>query len=152
MGVLVAAETTAAAAAAAGGDSAGGSAGGASNAPKFVEKEDPSLKGKTPEQLAKIEAKRKAKEAKAAAKKAKKNSKKEGAASGFKLGAGTSKVFDALKAATASSTDFASLFDCKNLFHVELTQLLGQLASGGAKRKPNIVKGARDFHPEQVSR
>ena len=123
----------------------------------------------TPEQLAKIEAKRRAKAEKAAQKAAAKEQKR--SASSVVLGVGSTQLRSFLLARIASTTASSSsngdgsdgsgvsvdllisVLDPLDLSPEGLpafcVQLLEQLNSGG-KYRPKIAKGARDFGPEQM--
>ena len=110
----------------------------------------------TPEQRARIDAKRKAKEEKAAAKQQQKKEKRSGGQR-LVLGMGSNLVraflAETLERAGDIDSEAFRLTDPFNLsdnsFSCYCSQLIEQLGSGG-KRKPKIAKGARDFNPEQM--
>ena len=153
-----------AAAAAAGGDGGGGGGGGgmsAEAAAKIAAEEEKKKAGMNPGQLKKYLKKKEEKEKKAAAAAKKKADKKKedggsgggggggaAAGSGFKLSPGVVK----LRAAVVGKG--ADAFDVRNCaplaFASQVTALLDTLSSGGARRKPKIAKGTRDFEPAQM--
>jgi histidyl-tRNA synthetase len=113
--------------------------------------DDPALKGKTPEQIAKVLAKRKEKEDKAAAKKKKKG----GAAGGggIALGGGTASIRKYLQAASDLAVvmnPFDTSFVGMEHFMNELVTQLSASGGVGGRRRPKVAKGARDFLPEQM--
>ena len=108
----------------------------------------------TPEQRAKVEAKRKAKSDKAAAKASVKESKKSGnAGSLLVLGNGTTSFRNFINEKAPSLSYYAvrNLIDSasNSILSTYCISLLEQLTAGG-KRRPKIAKGARDFTPDQM--
>ena len=102
----------------------------------------------SPEALARIEAKRKAKADKAAEKAKAKLEKKTGGS--LTLGAGTTLFRSFLNTIKSSLESFIDPFDLSETgFPNFCVKLIEKLGSGG-KRKPKIAKGARDFTPEQM--
>lgn len=109
----------------------------------------------TPEQLAKVLAKRKEKEEKAAAKAAAKEQRK----GGLVLGAGSTQLRGLISQLSGESDEAISTVALNRLLCpldleekgliASIAKIIEQLNIGG-KRKPKIAKGARDFTPEQM--
>jgi len=117
-------------------------------------KEDAKLAGMTPEQRAKVEAKRRAKEEKAAAKAAKKAAKKAGgdgaSGAGASIGVGNQAIVQYLLSTTGGNISPVSLREALGGLGAAAAALAEKLSGGGARRKPKIAKGTRDFLPEQM--
>lgn len=106
-------------------------------------------KGGNPVENEKAAAKRAAKAAKKAAKAAKKGGGKKNS-SGLSLGAGTSWFMKLL----AGGSDVGQYIDpSKDGLSTAglLRELLDRIGSGGVMRVPKVVKGARDFEPQQMA-
>lgn len=117
----------------------------------------------TPEQRAKVEAKRRAKEEKAAQKALAKAAKKSGSAAYNRCGVGTSLV----RMHLASQLTLLPTFSFSNSvamlaaymhpynvgddgFSVVCDAILQHIQSTGGRARPKIAKGARDFGPEEM--
>lgn len=121
-------------------------------------KEELDMSNMSAEQIAKIEAKRKAKADKAAAKAKDKEQRR---SAGILLGQGTTLVRQFLQEYFTSHASEDQ--EWKNLFSVcagneptsvrfwqETGKILDSLSSQGGRRRPKIPKGARDFTPDQM--
>ena len=111
-------------------------------------------KNYTPEQLAKAEAKRKAKAEKAASK-AKAKEEKRSSTGIVPLGAGTSILKKHLFATIPELNlqSFTSLLQPLDISESSFTSFCSKLVesiNSGGKRRPKIAKGARDYAPEQM--
>lgn len=131
-------------------------AGKKAGAGKGKEEKELDMSGMSADQIAKIEAKRKAKADKAAQKAKEKEQRR---AAGIVLGQGTT----LLRALVANNANVASLFDpwyqtpvdssssvASNAFWQETQRVLETLSSQGGRRRPKIAKGTRDFTPDQM--